>query len=146
VGLPRRRGIFLHHARQQRHHLGIANGNWSSLNTAASGSVTDKVFTLYINHGIGFTGLSYGYIAVPGIAASSMSNSAVAAAMDAYLASNPITVLTSNADSNVQGVYQSTLHMTQASFYAGGETLTMNTGACGVVMPSAMILRSQYGS
>ena len=118
-------------------------GNWSSLNTAASGSVTDKIFTLYINHGIGFTGGSYGYIAVPGIATSSMSDAAVAAVMDAYLASNPITVLTSNADSNVQGVYQSTLRMTQASFYAGGATLTMNTGATvASSVPSAMILQN----
>jgi autotransporter-associated beta strand protein len=109
------------------------SGAWASLNTAASGAtVTQNVFTLYINHGTAVSNGSYGYIAVPGITADQM---------DGYLASNPIQVLSNT--STVQAVHQATLNMTQAAFYSTG-SLTLATGqTVATSAPSAIILQNQ---
>ncbi len=109
------------------------SGTWASLNTAASSStVTQNIFTLYINHGTAVASGSYSYIAVPGITADQM---------DAYLASNPIQVLSNT--STVQAVHQATLGMTQAAFYSSG-SLALATGQMlATSAPSAIILQNQ---
>ena len=91
-------------------------GNWSSLNTAASGNVTQNIFTLYIDHGTAVSNGTYAYIAVPGI---------TLATMDSYFATNPIQVLRN--DANVQAVRNSTLDVTEAAFYAA-DSFTMVPG------------------
>jgi chondroitin AC lyase len=109
------------------------SGTWSALNTAASSStVTQNVFTLYIDHGTAVSNGAYSYIAVPGIAASGM---------DAYLAANPIQVLSNTA--TLQAVQQTTLGMVQAVYYSAGslnissgQTLTSNG-------PSTLMLQRQ---
>src|SRR5262249_53087267 len=84
------------------------SGNWAALNTAASSStVTQNVFTLYIDHGTAVSNGSYSYIAVPGITASQM---------DSYWAGDPIQVLRN--DATVQAIRNSTLDVTEAAFYA----------------------------
>ena len=109
------------------------SGNWASLNTAASSAtVTSNVFSLYINHGNAVSNGSYGYIAVPGITADQM---------DAYLAANPIQVLSNT--STIQAVRQSSLNMTQAAFYSAGSFAIAPGQTIGTSAPSAVILQSQ---
>lgn len=119
------------------------SGTWSSLNTAASSStVTQNVFTLYLNHGTAISGGSYMYIAVPGIALTDM---------DAYLASNPIQVIRN--DANVQAIRQSTLDVTQAAFYAAdsfaivpGQTLAASGPSTVMLQRSPNVLKLSASS
>ena len=107
------------------------SGAWSTLNTAASSStVTQNVFTLYLNHGTAVSNGSYSYISVPGI---------TAAQMDSYLASLPIQVIRN--DATVQAVRNSTLDLTEAAFYAA-DSLTLSPGqTVAVNAPSTIMLQ-----
>jgi chondroitin AC lyase len=119
------------------------SGTWSALNTAASSStVTQTVFTLYLNHGTAVNSGSYMYIAVPGI---------TSGGMDAYLAANPIQVLRN--DANVQAVRQATLDVTQAAFYAAdsfaivsGQTLAASAPSAVMLQRSPNVLKLSAGS
>jgi autotransporter-associated beta strand protein len=107
------------------------SGNWAALNTAASSStVTQNVFTLYIDHGTAVSNGSYSYIAVPGIAES---------AMDAYSAANPIQVIRN--DATVQAVRQSTLDLTQAAFYAADSFAIVPGQTLAASAPSTVMLQ-----
>jgi chondroitin AC lyase len=118
-------------------------GTWYALNTAASSSnVTQNIFTLYIDHGTAVSNGSYSYIAVPGI---------TAAGMDAYLAANPIVVLTNNA--TVQAVQQTTLNLTQAAFYgassftiAGNQTVAASAAATIMLQRQPNVLKLSASS
>ena len=109
------------------------SGSWYALNTAASSTpVTQNIFTLYIDHGTAVSNATYSYIAVPGIAESGM---------DAYLAANPIQVLSNTTA--VQAVEQSTLGIMQAAFYAAGG-FTISTGqTVATLTPSTIMLQRQ---
>ena len=111
-------------------------GTWESINARYdSTSVSDDVFTLYLNHGNQFTGGSYMYIVAPGLAVGQM---------DAYLAANPIEVL--HNSSTYQAVRQSTLDMTQAAFYSPA-TLSLGSGqSFSVSDPSAIIMQRSTNS
>jgi chondroitin AC lyase len=92
-------------------------GSWRLINNSqSSATVSQNVFTLFLNHGTTVSNGSYGYIEVPGI---------TAAQMDSYAASIPIQVLANTA--NLQAVRQSALDITQASFYSAG-SFTMVPG------------------
>ncbi|MGN6369507.1 MAG: polysaccharide lyase family 8 super-sandwich domain-containing protein [Phycisphaerae bacterium] len=106
------------------------SGTWYALNTAASNStVTQNIFTLYINHGAAVSNGTYAYIAVPGI---------TLANMDSYFAANPIQILRN--DANVQAVRNAALDVTEAAFYApdsftlpGNQTVT-SSGAATIIL------------
>ncbi len=107
------------------------SGNWATLNTAASSStVTQNVFTLYVDHGTAVSNGSYSYIAVPGIAES---------AMDAYLASDPIQVLRN--DATVQAIRQSSLDVTEAAFYAADSFAIVPGQTLAASAPSTVMLQ-----
>jgi autotransporter-associated beta strand protein len=105
---------------------GPQTGNWQSINSQYSNStVTQSVFTLYMNEGTHTASQSYSYIVVPGI---------TAASMDAYLASDPIQIIRN--DANVQAIRQSAQDITQAAFYApdsfsitAGQTISANAAS-----------------
>ena len=81
-------------------------GQWADINSGQIGSKTNYLFSLDINHGARPTNGGYLYVIVPGIAAS---------AMDAYLASDPVTV---NANtSSVQSVTNAASGLTESDFY-----------------------------
>jgi chondroitin AC lyase len=83
------------------------SGNWAEINSEYSNAtVTDNVFTLYLDHGTNVSNGSYSYIVVP---------DTTAAAMATYAASVPVQILSNTA--NVQAVYQSSLDIAQAAFY-----------------------------
>jgi chondroitin AC lyase len=84
-------------------------GTWASINTSQTGSKTNYIFSLDVLNGERPSNASYLYLIVPGIAAS---------AMDAYLASNPVTI---NSNTTVvQSVTDNSLGLTEASFYGAG--------------------------
>jgi autotransporter-associated beta strand protein len=109
------------------------SGNWQEINSQYSNStVTQNVFSLYIDHGSHTSNGSYFYIVVP---------DTTAAGMSAYVADDPIQVLSNNAE--VQAVQQTSLDITQAAFYTPdsfsivpGQTVAANA-------PSAVMLERQ---
>ena len=115
------------------------SGKWSDLNTAESSStVTQNVFTLYLNHGTAVNNGSYSYIVVPNLPASQM---------DSYWASMPIQIIQNN--STAQAVRNSALDLTEATFYApssvtfdSGQTVGAN-GASTIMLqrPQANVLK-----
>jgi chondroitin AC lyase len=107
------------------------SGTWAALNTAESSStVTQNVFTLYINHGTAVNNGSYSYIVVP---------NTTAAQMDSYFASTPIQFIRN--DATVQAVRNSALDLTEAAFYAA-DSFTMVPGqTVGVNAPSTIMLQ-----
>ena len=108
------------------------SGTWAALNTAESSStVTQNVFTLYINHGTAVNNGSYSYIAVPGISL---------AQMDSYQASLPIQVIRN--DATVQAVRNTTLNLTEATFYAA-DSFNLATGQTVAVNAPSTIMAQQ---
>jgi autotransporter-associated beta strand protein len=105
------------------------SGNWDNI-TTEYGSIPESanVFTLYINHGTGFTGGSYDYIVVPNTTASGMAT---------YVASDPISVLSNT--STVQAVTQNNLGITQAAFYSSG-SFNLSTGQTISANNSSMVM------
>ena len=94
------------------------SGNWYAINQAdSSANISLPVFSLDLNHGVRPSGASYVYVVVPGITATSM---------DAYLASNAISI-TEN-DATAQVVTQNLTGMTQATLYSP-TTITLASGA-----------------
>ncbi|WP_428306746.1 polysaccharide lyase family 8 super-sandwich domain-containing protein [Lacipirellula sp.] len=106
-------------------------GTWESINERYDDTAVSKdVFTLYLNHGNGFTGGSYNYIAVPGLTVGEM---------DGYLAANSIEILRNT--SAVQAVRQSSLDVTQAAFYSASSLNLGNGQSFAVSDPSTVIMR-----
>ena len=107
------------------------SGTWAALNTAASSStVTQNIFTLYIDHGTAISNGSYSYIAVPNITASQM---------DSYWANDPIQVLSNT--STVQAIRQANLDLTQAIFYSAGSFTMVPNQTIAASTPSAVMLQ-----
>jgi chondroitin AC lyase len=107
------------------------SGKWSDLNTAESSStVTQNVFTLYLNHGTAVDNGSYSYIVVPNL---------IASQMDSYWASMRIQVIQN--DSTAQAVRHSGLDLTEATFYSPG-FVTFDSGqTVGVNAASTIMLQ-----
>lgn len=112
------------------------SGKWSDLNTAESSStVTQNVFTLYVNHGTAVNNGSYSYMVVPNLAA---------AQMDSYWASMPIQIIRN--DSTAQAVRNSALDLTEATFYAAG-SVTFDSGqSVGANAASTIMLQRPQGN
>jgi chondroitin AC lyase len=108
---------------------GPQTGNWQSINSQYSNAtVTQSVFTLYMNEGTHTANQSYSYIVVPGI---------TAANMDAYLASDPIQIIRN--DANVQAIRQSAQDITQAAFYAP-DSFSITTGQTVSANAASMVM------
>jgi chondroitin AC lyase len=107
------------------------SGSWYQLNTAeSSATVTQNVFTLYIDQGKAVSNGTYAYIAVPGV---------TEAQMTSY--SDPIQILTNT--STVQAVRNSTLDVTQAAFYSAGSFTMMPGQTISSSAPSTVMFRRQ---
>jgi chondroitin AC lyase len=117
---------------------GAQTGNWQSINSQYSNAtVTQSVFTLYMNEGTHTANQSYSYIVVPGI---------TAASMDAYLASDPIQVIRN--DASVQAIRQSAQDITQAAFYSpdsvsigAGQTVSVNAASMVMLQRHTNVLK-----
>jgi len=79
--------------------------------------LSESVFSLGIDHGQGFSNKTYGYVVVPGVSVSDMSD---------YAANSPIQVLSNTT--TVQAVHHDDLDITSALFYQPG-SLTMADGS-----------------
>jgi chondroitin AC lyase len=79
--------------------------------------LSESVFSLGIDHGQGFSNKTYGYVVVPGVTVSQMSD---------YAANSPIQVLSNTT--TVQAVHHLDLDITSALFYQSG-SLTMADGS-----------------
>ncbi len=92
-------------------------GSWYSINTSKSEAiVTQDVFTLWIDHGVKPTNGTYAYALRPGIDA---------AAMPAYAADPPFTIVTNSTA--LQAVYHRGLSLLEAAFLQPG-TVTVPGG------------------
>ena len=79
--------------------------------------LSGSVFSLGIDHGQGFSNKTYGYVVVPGVSVSDMSD---------YAANSPIQVLSNTT--SVQAVHHNELDITSALFYQSG-SVTMADGS-----------------
>jgi chondroitin AC lyase len=92
-------------------------GSWYSINTSKSEAiVTQDVFTLWIDHGVKPTNGAYAYALRPGIDA---------AAMPAYAADPPFTIVTNSTA--LQAVFHRGLGLLEAAFLQPG-TVTVSGG------------------
>lgn len=92
------------------------SGNWDSINTAGTlQTIRANVFSLDLGHGSLPNGASYLYAVIPNIAAGQM---------DAYLASNPFTVLRN--DSFAQGVTDNVSGTSEITFFDRGSVTLAN--------------------
>ncbi len=84
-------------------------GTWQSIGVS-TGSVTQNVFTAYINHGVAPQNAGYAYAVLPGATASSL---------DTYASSNsPISVLSNT--SAIQAVRENAQGLTEIAFFQPG--------------------------
>lgn len=110
------------------------SGTWYDINHQYDSTVVTKdVFSLTLNHGTGFSDGTYAYIVVPDIAA---------AAMAAYVAANPLTVLRN--DATVQAVRNAGQNMVQAAFYAADD-LEIADGFTLTPSAACMLILEQTG-
>ena len=108
------------------------SGNWQQINSQYSNAtVSENVFTLFLDHGAAVSNGSYSYIVVPNTTASAMAT---------YAASVPIQILSNTA--NVQAVYQSSLDIAQAAFF-NPASLSLTTGTLTVNGDSMVMLHRQ---
>lgn len=90
-------------------------GTWESIGTT-TGTVTQNVFSAWVDHGTNPSNGQYAYAVLPGTTTTSL---------DSYVAANPFAIL-SNTPS-IQAVRQASTGTTQIAFYQAG-TLTIATG------------------
>ena len=94
------------------------SGSWYDINHGdySSATITKNLFAIDLSHGTLPTGGTYLYAVIPGLAAGGM---------DAYLATNPFTLLRNDAVAHA--VTDNSAGLTEANFYASG-AITLQPG------------------
>jgi chondroitin AC lyase len=117
--------------------FGPQTGTWKSINASGSATpVTDTVFGLSIDHGVGPSGASYAYAVVPGVSADGI---------DGYVKSGHRCRMLSNTPS-VQAVRDDSLGVGGYVFYAAGGAGAADTLAVKVDRPCIVLVRESKDS
>jgi hypothetical protein len=101
-------------------------GTWESIGTA-TGSVTQNVFSAWVDHGLAPVNASYAYAVLPGMNATTL---------DSYLAASHLSVLSNTA--SLQAVRNNSSGLTQIAFYQPG-SITIANGLTITVDKACMV-------
>ncbi|MCY2974223.1 MAG: polysaccharide lyase beta-sandwich domain-containing protein, partial [Planctomycetota bacterium] len=108
-------------------------GTWESIGTA-TGTVTQNVFSTWVDHGSNPQNGSYAYAVLPG------KNTA---SLDSYLASSPLSVLSNT--SSIQAVRNNVSSVTQIAFYQAGSITIASGLTIAVDKPGMVQIRELSG-
>jgi chondroitin AC lyase len=106
---PAKSDVVMHNATQ--------NGSWQSISSSTSPApVSEKVFSLWVNHGVKPSGGSYAYVVVPGADKKKLAK---------YSEKVPVQILANTTD--LQAVRNDASGISQAIFYNAGQ-VTLRPG------------------